>query len=45
MLVIIGVNFLSVILNPTDINPFNYGADNALRLVGLSYFIFERSRR
>lgn len=45
VLVIVGVNFLNAILDPTDVNPLNYGVDNSLRLVGLSYFIFERSRR
>lgn len=44
VVVIIGVNFLSVILNPSDINLLNYGIGYALPIVGLSFFIFVRSR-
>jgi uncharacterized membrane protein YqhA len=44
VVVIIGVNFLSVILNPGDINLLNYGVGYALPIVGLSFFIFVRSR-
>jgi uncharacterized membrane protein YqhA len=44
VVVIIGVNFLSVIINPGDIDLLNYGAGYALPIIGLSVFIFVRSR-
>lgn len=45
VVVIIGVNFLSVILDPGDINLLNYGVGYALPIAGLSYFIYVRSHR
>ena len=44
VVVIIGVNFLSVIINPGDIDLLNYGVGYALPIIGLSLFIFVRSR-
>ena len=44
VVVIIGVNFLSVIVNPGNIDLLNYGAGYALPIIGLSLFIFVRSR-
>ena len=44
VVVIIGVNFLSVIVNPGNIDLLNYAVGYALPIIGLSLFIFVRSR-
>ena len=44
VVVIIGVNFLSVIINPGNIDLLNYGVGYALPIIGLAFFIFVRSR-
>jgi hypothetical protein len=44
VVVIIGVNFLSVIINPGNIDLLNYGVGYALPIIGLALFIFVRSR-
>jgi hypothetical protein len=41
---IIGVNFLSVMLDPGAINLRNYGVGYVLPIIGLSFFIYVRSR-
>ena len=44
VIVIIGVNFLSIVFQPGDTNLLNYGLGYAAAIAALSYFISVRSR-
>ena len=43
VVVVMGVNFLNVILSPGDINLLNYGVGYALPIAALALFMFVRS--
>jgi uncharacterized membrane protein YqhA len=43
VIVVIGVNFLSVILNPGDVNLLNYGIGYAFPIAALAFFMLVRT--